>query len=358
MFGWFKRKPAVETRASGTDYTSLIMAARESYIAGSSGLAELTATVQGCVSLWEGAFALADVTGTDLLTRAHMALLARSAALRGEAVMLITGDGLVAVSDWDISTRNGIPRAYRLSLSEAGGSRTETALAAEVLHLRIGSDMVAPWAGTAPLRRASLTANLLCEIETALRDVYRDAPLGSLIVPLPEGSSDDMATMRAAFRGRRGSTLVIEGVAQSTAAGMNPNLGKSPDQLSPDLSKSMTGETLAAARAAICGAFGVLPGLVNPSTTGPMVREAQRHLAGWVLQPMAALLAEEATAKLGAEVQIDVMRPVQAYDVGGRARALSTIIAAMAEAKVAGIDPAALNAALTLVNWGEGDKAA
>ena len=30
MFGWLKRKPAVETRASGTDYTSLIMAARES----------------------------------------------------------------------------------------------------------------------------------------------------------------------------------------------------------------------------------------------------------------------------------------------------------------------------------------
>ncbi len=309
MFGWLKRKPTVETRSSGSGYTAAIMAARESYISGASGIGELTATVQGCVSLWEGAFALADVQGTNLLDRRTMALIARSAALRGEAVMLITGQGLAPAADWDLSTRNGIPRAYRLSLSEAGGARSETALAAEVLHLRIGADPVAPWTGSAPLRRAPLTASLLHEVETALRDVYRDAPLGSLIVPLPEGSADDMATMRAAFRGRRGSTLVIEGVAQATAAGMNPNLGKSIDQLSPDLSKTMTSETLAAAREAICAAFGILPGLFNRAATGPLIREAQRQLCAWTLQPLAELLADEASTKLGTAVMIDVGRP-------------------------------------------------
>lgn len=353
----FRRKPT-ENRSSGSGYTAMVMAARESYISGTSGLGELTSTVQACVSLWEGAFALADVSGTDLLTRAHMGLLARSVALRGEAVMLITASGLVPCSDWDLSTRNGIPRAYRLSVSEAGGSRAETALAAEVLHFRIGSDMVAPWTGTAPLRRASLTASLLHEIEGALRDVYRDAPLGSLILPMPDSSSEDMANLRGAFRGRRGSTLVVEGVAQATAAGMNPQLGQKPDHLSPDLSKSMTAETLAAARDAICGAFGVLPGLMNPATTGPMVREAQRHLAGWVLQPMAELLAEEASAKLGADVVIDVGRPLQAFDAGGRARALAQIIEAMGRAKELGLTPAQTDAALTSVNWGGGDKLA
>ncbi|MDP2051541.1 MAG: phage portal protein [Cypionkella sp.] len=357
MLNWlFKRRaPGVEKRSSGSGYTAQIMAARESYIAGSGGIGELTATVQACVSLWENAFALADVHGTDLLTRAHMALLARSAAVRGEAVMLITGNGLVPCADWDLSTRNGIPRAYRLSVSEAGGGRTETALAAEVLHLRIGSDMVTPWTGSAPLRRAPLTADLLHQVESALRDVYRDAPIGSLIIPLPEGSADDMATMRAAFRGRRGSSLVIEGVAQSTAAGMNPNLGKSPDQLSPDLSKSMTAETLEAAREAICMAFGVLPGLMNKATTGPMVREAQRHLAGWTLQPLAELLAQEASAKLGAAVMIDVGRPLQAFDAGGRARALAQIIEAMGRAKELGLSPAQMESALLSVNFGGGD---
>ncbi|WP_333830458.1 phage portal protein [Pararhodobacter sp.] len=354
MLGWlFKRRadPAPETRSSGSGYTAQIMTARESYISGVSGIGELTATVQGCVSLWEGAFALADVQGTDLLTRAHMALIARSLALRGEAVMLMTGDGLVPCADWELSTRNATPRAYRLSVSEAGGGRSQTALAAEVLHLRIGSDMVAPWSGSAPLRRAPLTAELLHQVESALRDVYRDAPLGSQIIPMPEGSADDMATMRQQFRGRRGASLVVEGVAQATAAGMNPNIGQKPDQLSPDLSKSMTAETLQAARDAIMMGYGVLPVLLNRSVTGPAVREAQRHLAQIVLQPIAQLMAQEASAKLGGQVLIDVVRPMQAFDAGGKARALATMVQALAQAKEAGIEGATLQDALAFIDW-------
>lgn len=348
----FRRKPA-ETRSSGAGYTAQVMAARESYVTGASGLGELTATVQSCVTLWEAGFSLADVKGTDLLTRAHMALIARALAVRGEAVMLITEYGLVPCSDWDLSTRNGIPTAYRVSVSEAGGGRSQTALAGEVLHLRTGSDIVAPWIGTSPLRRAALTADLLHQVESALRDVFRDAPLGSLIIPLPESSTDDMETMRRAIRGRRGAALVVEGVAQAVGAGMHPQLGKSPDQLSPDLSRSMTGETLAAARDAICMAYGVLPGLMNRGTTGPMVRESQRHLAQLVLQPLAMLLAEEASAKLGAKVTVDCVRPMQAYDQGGKARALATMIGALAEAKAAGIEGAALQDALGFIDWAD-----
>lgn len=360
MLEWLRRRltAAPEHRsAMAAGYTSAIMAARESYISGSSGIAELTATVQSCVTLWESAFALADVKGTDLLTRPVLAMVARSLALRGEAVFLIR-DQLVPVADWDLSTRNGIPRAYRLSVPEAGGGRTETALSPEVLHVRIGADNVAPWSGQAPLRRAAISASLLQEVETALRDVYRDAPLGSQIVHLPDGAADDMATMRAAFRGKRGSTLVLEGVAQATAAGMNPQLGQKPDSLSPDLSRAMVAETLTAARDAICMVFGVLPGLVNRASTGPMVREAQRHLAGWVLQPMAELVAAEATVKLGVPVMIDVGRPLQAFDAGGRARALLGLIEAMGRAKELGLSPAELEAALASVNWGGGDTLA
>ncbi len=330
------------------------MAAREGYITGLSGVAELTGTVQSCVSLWEGAFALADVAGTDLLTRRHMALMARALALRGESIFLITDDGLVPCSDWDLSTRNGMPRAYRVQISEAGGGRAETALAAEVLHVVIGSDPITPWAGTAPLRRAPLTASLLQEVEAALRDVYRDSPLGSLIVPLPDSDAGDMDAMRAAFRGRRGSTVIVEGVAHATAAGMHPNVGKSPDQLSPDLSKSMTAETLNAARNSVAMAFGVLPGLLNPSTTGPMVREAQRHLAGWVLEPIGQVLADEASAKLGTRITIDLGRPLQAFDAGGRARALGALIEAIGRGKELGLSPDEMSQALSAVNWGGG----
>ncbi|MCF3974006.1 phage portal protein [Paracoccus salsus] len=353
LLSFFARKAApVETRAVAPGYTAAIMAARESWISGASSMGELTATVQTAVALWEGCLSLSDVIGTDLLTRHDMALAGRALALRGEAVFLIR-DRLIPATDWDISTRNGIPRAYRLGLPEAGGGRAETVLAGEVLHFRIGCDTATPWAGTAPLRRAPLSAGLLHELETALRDVFRDAPMGSLIVPVPEGSADDMAELRAGFRGRRGASLVIEGTAQATAAGMNPNTGKSPDQLSPHLDKTLADKLLTDAKGAIFGVYGILPGLMNEATTGPMVREAQRHLAQIVLQPIANIMAEEASEKLAARVAIDCVRPAQAFDAGGKARALATMVKALAEAKAAGIDGAHLQDALQFIDWAE-----
>ncbi len=348
----FRRKPAEETRSSSAGYTAQILAARESYITGRSGVSELTATVQGAVSLWEGAMAAADVQGTDMLSRRHMALAARALALRGDAVFLIEGDRIIPASDWDVTTRFGLPRAYRLSLPEVGGGRTQTALAAEVLHFTIGADVTAPWHGVSPLRRSSLSADLLQQVETALRDVYRDAPIGSQIIPMPDSSSDDMDQLRGSLRGRRGGALIVEGVAQATAAGMNPQIGKSPDQLTPDLSKAMTKETLEAARGAIQMAFGVLPGLSNVATTGPLVREAQRHVATWILQPMALTMAEEISDKIGTDVSIDVMQPLQAFDAGGRARAFGATIEAMARAKEAGLLPGEVADAAKLVDWG------
>jgi hypothetical protein len=76
-------EPVLENRAVGSGFTAEIIAARESYISGRRGIGELTATAQSCVSLWEGAMALADVSGTDLLDRRSMALVARSVALPG-----------------------------------------------------------------------------------------------------------------------------------------------------------------------------------------------------------------------------------------------------------------------------------
>lgn len=355
MFGWLKRRTAeaepVETRASGSGFTSEVIAARWSYISGSRGLAELTATASGCVSLWEGALASADVAGAEVLDRRSMALLARSAALRGEAVFLIGDRRLVPATDWDISTRDGEPRAYRLSIPEVGGGTTRTALAAEVLHVRIGADPAAPWTGVSPLRRASLTAALLSALESALGEAFENMPLGSQIVPFPEAPGVDMETLGRGFRGSRGRVLLRESVQASAAGVPAPAQDWKPSDVTPDLSRAMTRETLDAARHGILGAFGVLPAMFNPSTTGPMVREGQRHLATWTLQPLAELIAEEASAKLGQPVKIDTLRPLQAYDAGGRARAVSAVIGALATAKAAGIEAGDVERVMQLVDW-------
>lgn len=350
----FKKKQSeadhtlIETRSSGSGYTAQIMAARESYISGRSGIGELTATVQGAVTLWEGGLSLADVTGTDLLTPRALALCARSLALRGEAVFLVEEDGLVPCADWDLRTRQGKPTAYRVSVSEAGGGWTQTALAAEVLHFRIGGDMVAPWTGTAPLRRAQITAGLLNAIETALAEVYDLAPLGSSVVPMPESPDTDMDKMARGFRGFRGRVLVRESVNVTAAGGPAPMTDLKPHDVTPDLSKAMTRESLSAARDAINMVFGVLPGMTAPAATGPQIRECQRHIGTWVLQPIAAMIGQEASEKLGQTVTLDTLRPLQAFDAGGRARALSAIVQTLALAKEAGVDP---SDAFKLVDW-------
>ncbi|MDP1583928.1 MAG: hypothetical protein Q8M18_10940 [Bradyrhizobium sp.] len=339
ILNWFRR---TEKRSAASGFTAEIIAAREAYISGRRGLAELTATAQSCVSLWEGGLSLAAVSGTTMLDRRTMALIGRSLALRGESVFLIR-DGLVPCSDWEVSTRNGMPVAYRASISEAGGGTTQTALAGEVLHVRIGCDPVAPYCGTAPLRRSSLSAGLLHAVESALEEVFELAPIGSQVVPMPEQAETDSTALGRSFRGQRGRVLLRESVAVSAAGGPVPQTDWKPASLSPDLERTMSTETLAAARDAVSQAFGVLPALWSNQAQGPLVREAQRHLATWTLSPIAALLAEEATAKLGGSVSIDVVTPTGAVDHGGRARAFAGIVAALAQAKEAGLSDTDVN---------------
>lgn len=352
----FTRK--TEKRSSASGFTAEIIAARESYISGRRGVAELTATAQGCISLWEGGFALADIQGTKLIDRRSLALLARSAALRGEALFKITETGLVPCSDWDVRTKSGRPVAYRASISEAGGGTSETLLAGEVLHLRIGADPVAPWLGTAPLRRASLTAGMLQAVESALGEVYENAPIGTQIVPYPESPETSMTTLGREFRGQRGRVLMRESVTVAAAGGPAPAADWRPSDVTPDLQRSMSLESLAAARDAICGSFGVLPALFNAQAQGPLVREAQRHLAQWTLQPICELLAEEASDKLGVTVSIDCMTPSQAFDAGGSARAVGTLIEALAKAKEAGLDPSAVAGVFAKLDWSNSDGTA
>jgi hypothetical protein len=357
MFEWvtevarWARRDKPETRAAASGFTAEILSARQSYISGQRGISELTGTAQSCISLWENGLALSDIDGTDLIQRSDMALIGRSLALRGESVFLIRENGLVPCADWDLRTRDGRPAAYRLSVSEAGGGVSQTALAGEVFHIRIGCDPAAPWLGSAPLKRASLTAGLLNAVESALAEVYENAPLGSQIVPMPEQPETDNAALGRSFRGQRGRVLLRESVAVSAAGGPAPASDWKPQDTSPDLSRSMTGESWGAARNSICAVFGVLPALFDSAAQGPLVREAQRHLAQWMLQPICELIAQEASQKLGADVSLDCMRPLQAFDSGGAARAVATLIEALARAKESGLNPEAVAGVLHRLDW-------
>ncbi len=201
-------------------------------------------------------------------------------------------------------------------------------------------------------RRASLpiTAGLLHVLESALSEVYQNAPLGSQIVPFPESPDTDNEALSRGFRGRRGSVLLRESVNVTAAGGPTPQTDWSPNTITPDLSRAITADHVATARDAIAGAFAVLPGLLNAQTTGPMVREAQRHLVQFALQPIAEIVTQEASDKLGVTVSLDLITPLQAYDQGGRARAFATMIEGLSAAKVAGLSPDTIKVALQFID--------
>jgi len=66
------------------------------------------------------------------------------------------------------------------------------------------------------------------------------------------------------------------------------------------------------------------------------------------LQPIANLIAAEASEKVTSDVTIDVMQPLRAFDAGGRAWAASQVVQLQSLAKESGVN---VEDALKLVNW-------
>ena len=351
---FFGRRQAPETRSAGA-YTSLLANARADMIAGRRGAAEATAAVQACIGLWEGGLSAADVTGTDAHPPATLALAARNLALRGEWVAWIDGGRLVSAADWDVSTLDGRPRGNRQSHPGAGGGRRRTGMAGEGVPGALAPGPRAPWTGVPPLRRAGLTSELLATVEGVLGDVFAQAPMGSSVLPMPEMSDDDSAALSASFKGRRGSLLLRESVAVTSAGGAAPSTDWRPHGLTPEIKDAMLIESWDRARDAGCAVFGCHPSLIAAGGQAAAIREAQRGLAVWTLAPLAKLIAAEAAAKLMAPIAIDPVRPVQAWDAGGRARAITAVVKGIAEAKAAGLSDAETAAALRLVGWGDAD---
>ena len=346
---WPWSKPKVETRSTG-GYTALAMLARQEAIAGHRGAAEAVAAVQACIALWANSLCRADVKGTDLLTPPLLALAGRALATRGECLFVLDGDRLVPAGDWDLSTSLGIPRAYRLSLYDAGTSTTRTALSAEVLHFRINATEREPWRGRSPLSLAPLSADLLAVVEAALGEALASAPLGSQVTPLPELPDEDRDRLAQSFRAARGRVLLRESVSVTAAGGPAPQTDWKSQDLTPDLLKSGAFEAWDRARDSICQVFGVDPSLLSSVASGPGLREAQRHFIAYHLQPIAGLIAAECSEKLGQPVTLDLVRPLGAVDHGGRSRAAAALVGAVAAARAGGVSESELAALLKYVD--------
>ncbi len=344
MLKWFRRDKPEQRSVGAEGYTALALLARAEAITDAG--ADLSGVVAGCANLWANGLAMA-VTDCDLLTPDVLMAMGRQLASEGNSVWHVTPMGLVPVSEYDLTTEDGRPKGYRLTIPDIRGSSQITALAGEVLHIRIGADARAPWQGIAPLRRAQISAGLLNATEVALAETFRDAPIGSKVLGMPESSTQANNQLAQSFRGKHGRVLVRDSSTLYAGSQGQPDDWR-PADLTPNLRDSMAVESLRAARDAVCHVYGVLPALMNDQAAGPVIREAQRHLATWVLAPIAKLIAYEVKTKTGEAAEVDVFTGLGAFDVGGAARAMGAIVSALAEAKAANLTPDEVKLAATV----------
>jgi hypothetical protein len=254
MFNWFRRdKP--EQRSMSNDFNMLAMMARADAITDTG--ADLSGVVAGCTNLWANGMSMAE-TDSDLLTPEVLASIGRQLATEGNSVWYIGPDGLLPVSSYSVATTDaGQPRAYYIAIPGIDGGTQSMALADEVLHIRIGADSRLPWQGVAPLRRAQISAGLLRATEAALAEVFRDAPIGSMVLAMPETSAGANSKLGASFTGKHGRVLVRDSSTVYAGSQGNPDDWR-PANLTPNLRDSMAVESLKTARDAVLHVYGVL----------------------------------------------------------------------------------------------------
>ena len=344
----FGRK--AEERQSG-GYTADIISARHQFFSGARSVAEATATVEACAALWERAFAVADVADRwrSIVSPGCLGLIARALAIRGQFVALIDARGgeiaLTPATDWDVSTRGGEPVAYRLQIPEAGGGHQVEALAGEVIDIAINRDVVTPWHGVSPLRKARISADLLASIESGLQDVL-GSPWGAQILPTPKLASKQVTEIQDfvhRIRSRAGGFFALESAQTMSGTAQSPHGDWDRKNLSPDIRGMELPGNWEAVRNSIMAAFGIPPILFSSMAQSAALREAQRHAVLWTLAPVAKVASSELGLKLGdPDLALDLVTPLQAADSAGRARAVNVLTSS----------GMSLNDALDLVGWG------
>ena len=332
-----------ESRSTGGGYEASLLAAFEANAAGgSAATVGATAALEAASGLVARCLASAAVEGPDNLAAAVtapvLAQTGRSLIRAGESVHAIrvdpeTGAVRLAVAGHVDVYGGPDPATWTYRLSEYGPSGTGHRLVdgAGVVHCRYLVDPVRPWCGVGPLQAARIAGRLSAEVGNALAD-GESGPRGNLL-PLPVDGDDPTVTeLKADIRTLRGRLAFVESTQtmHAGAPGSAPRgdwkterIGASPPAGEVTLLERSFVEVLAA-----CG---VPPALFGAGGDGTGQRESFRRFLHATLQPLAALVSDELSAKMGAPLALNLDR-LFAADLAGRARAFQSMTGA-------GMDP-------------------
>ena len=213
---------------------------------------------------------------------------------------------------------------YDLELPTPSGQMMRRELGAGLIHVRLNVPTGAPWRGTSPLADAGLSAAALAAIEQRLADESK-ARVGYLLT-YPDGVSDATINgVRGDLQSMAGGVMPVESAGGGFRSGMTDARGQwSVTRFGAQIPES----SLAAANdsaARVCAALGVSP----KYWTGQGVdqREAGRQLHFSLLQPLAALVSTELSAKLNRPVSL-TLEGDGMVDMQQRTRATANLVQA------------------------------
>lgn len=270
--------------------------------------AEATSAAQFCIGLWQGSLAGADVSGVPLDVDAPvLSFIGRSLAIRGEAVALITAEGLTPVR---IVGQSRAGDVFEVQF----GEQRRRALRDELLIITLPTadpTRAVIDAGRSPLQRAGLSADVLAAVERSVAASFGGA--GARLVSLSDTLQSETRDQVVAAAGQAGRLIAVSSPETDEVA-------YNVTDLTPKLGEAQAVQQIEQARASICAAFGVLPTLMNATAAGEALKEALRQFRVVTAEPLARIIEAELKMKLAstANVSLDHLRSGESEALRGR----------------------------------------
>lgn len=283
------------------------------------------AVSRACADLWAGAFAAAEVTGSDLVTPDVLSKAGLDLVLRGQSVwaLVVSNDGPALLRAADYEVHGALhDYHYRLTVPQPDGDLAYRKEAPDVAHLAWHRGD-AHWDTTGPMQTAD--AQLLARLSVML-DREVQAPHGRLL-PLPTGSGD-MAKFRQLAQDLRTNDGGIQ-IVESTSSAFSEGRAARPSQdwaqrrygfeATAELNELRRDLIISVARA--CG---VPVDLLDRDAPGTAAREAMRRFQMLSVAPKLRLVLAEFSRVLDAGLTAD-LDSLYGHDLVGRASAFASL---------------------------------
>ena len=336
MFGIFKTKK----RQSESGYTSRLLAADYNTASGKElKLNTIHSALVACANLVERSILGSTVSGSPAVNHVTASRMARELMLTGEAVRLIeVRDGMVQlleVSNWTIHSAAGAVSpsdwSYKITIPAPGGSVTRNVTNDSVIHVRLHVDPARPWQGRNPLAACPAFSEASRRLERYLEIELR-TPVGK-IIPVPQAQSDYETAdgdVVSPLNSLKEGLQKLDGKIATPETMMNPGDGRGsapardwvPQALQPVFPASMP-NVLEATRSSVYAACGVPSALWSSGAAS--TREAFRAFLVSCLQPITAVMVEEFSRKLEAQITFD-FGALLSGDVATKARATKGLV--------------------------------